>query len=165
MSLGTLAYLRDLEPANTLIANPTNPDDLRGRALLPRETYLHDGVSVRAAGLVRGADEWIITPGHTYALEHALPTTEPSPARGWRSTGTGACTIAYSLDTIDDAHLGPLIGIYLDRHNLDDVTIQTASGVSSPTWTTRFSGRLSLGGQAFQRALAARFYQGHQCNK
>ena len=97
---------------------------------------------------------------HIRARARATYHRAKSCERGWRSTGTGACTIAYSLDTIDDAHLGPLIGIYLDRHNLDDVTIQTASAYSSPTWTTRFSGRPSLGGQAFSSALAARFYQG-----
>jgi hypothetical protein len=154
VSIGSISLLRLGSVADTLIADPANPADLRGRVLIPREVYVHDGISVRAAGLVRGEDSWGIKPGYSYAIGHALPTNEPSPARGWRSTGTGSTTIAFQLSKIDDEQIGPLLGIYLDRHNLNDLTVQIAHGVSSPTWSTVATSDLAFGAVDYQRAGA-----------
>ena len=130
------------------------PDDLTGRALLPVDVYIHDGISLRCAGLVRGGDSWVVEPRHSYEIERALPTEEPSPARGWRSTGTGSTTLAFQLDSLDDAEIGPLIGIFLDETNLNDVTVQIAKkgGGGTYAWTTVATTDLTLGEQAFTRA-------------
>ena len=127
------------------------PDDLTGRALLPVDVYVHDGISLRCSGLVRGGDTWSVAPRHSYEIERALPTEEPSPARGWRSTGTGSTTLAFQLDSLDDAEIGPLIGIFLDEHNLTNLTVQVAHGVSSPTWSTVASSELAYGQVDYQR--------------
>ena len=67
------------------------PGSLLGRGLASVPVYIHDGISQGAGGgRASTAYTYTRTPDHTYAIEHALPTVQPSPRVPWRSTSTTA---------------------------------------------------------------------------
>lgn len=106
-----------------LARGQTNPDDLYARNYTLKPTYVHDGISVRASGITRRGDEFIITPRHTYEAENAIAI--PSPRVGWRSlTTTADMSLAFKFPTAQTRWSNDQIGIYLDKINFKDFEVE-----------------------------------------
>jgi len=110
-----------------LARGQTNPDDLYARNYTLRPTYAHDGISIRATGITRRGDEFIISPRHTYEAENAIAI--PSPRVGWRSlTDTADMKLAFQFPTAQTRWSNDQIGIYLDKINFKDFEVEVRQG-------------------------------------
>lgn len=119
----------------------TNPDDLQGKLFNAQgSTYVSDGVSIRGIdGPTIPGDSWNIDTRYDYAIEKILYSSEPSPAKGWRSTNTSANEIVWSFDGPNDY---PTIGVYLDGCNWKTGSLQ---GWNGSAWVSLGSIDLSTG--------------------
>ena len=105
----------------------TNPDDLSGKPFSNLgSTYVDDGVKIRGIdGPTLPGDSWNIDTRYDYGFEQMLVPTEPSPAKGWRSTNTNANTIAWTFTGPNDYRT---IGLYLDGCNWRTGSLQGWNG-------------------------------------
>ena len=112
-----------------------NPGDLRGRSFSTQPVYVSDGISVRSRGIVHGGTQYTIEPRHTYEVEKVLPSVEPSPSRGWRSTGTAESALAFRLnaDSRDDYSGSDLWAVYVGETNSRRIKVEVRR---SAAWTT-----------------------------
>jgi hypothetical protein len=122
----------------------TRPGDLspvRLSSYVP--AYLTGGVSVIGRGVA-------VVDGSTYTIpvtslrrkDAMLPTVEPSPARGWRSSGTGTQDLRFTLDPSTGAAVNTgsdVWGIYLDRLvGVSQVELYSGTGAGTLIATADF---------------------------
>jgi hypothetical protein len=122
----------------------TRPGDLspvRLSSYVP--AYLTGGVSVIGRGVA-------VVDGSTYTIpvtslrrkDAMLPTVEPSPARGWRSSGTGTQDLRFTLDSSTGAAVNTgsdVWGIYLDRLvGVSQVELYSGTGAGTLIATADF---------------------------
>jgi hypothetical protein len=105
--------------------------------------YLTGGVSVIGRGVA-------VVDGSTYTIpvtslrrkDAMLPTVEPSPARGWRSSGTGTQDLRFTLDSSTGAAVNTgsdVWGIYLDRLvGVSQVELYSGTGAGTLIATADF---------------------------
>lgn len=77
----------------------TNPDDLLGQPFNNLgSSYVSDGTRIRGVdGPTIPGDLWNIDTKYDYPIANIIPATEPSPAKGWRSTDETQQTIAFGF--------------------------------------------------------------------
>ena len=109
----------------------TNPTDLDGAPFSSTaKTYSDDGVFIRAVdGPTKPGDSWNVDTRHKYPVTNILPSSEPSPAREWRSTDETQQTIAFSTAGVNRYSE---IGLYLDGINFRNATL---AGYDGSSWT------------------------------
>ena len=110
---------------------------LRPRSWSPYPVLVHDGVRVAAVdGPSYLAETWRIEPEHTYALSNILPGSNPSPRRGWRSTGDNVeqlITFKLDPDFANARLLNHALVVVLLESNLESVVVEKHDGA---TWST-----------------------------
>ncbi len=119
----------------------------------PYRAWLDQGLYLHATGgpAVRG-DTWSISREHDYPVEHHDVHSYPSPARPWRSVGTGAVRFAWEPDDNGyNSHPGTaLYGPSMFGCNFPTCLFRGWTGAA---WTTlvdvRFHGEMT--GRAFTR--------------
>jgi hypothetical protein len=110
----------------------SNPADLFGVPYSQvYNTYVSDGVSLRSRGYTRTGDDFTLTPDHSYAAEHVLPSVIASPRLGWRSaTATTAQSLSFELASAD-SHIGnDIFAAYFDNINWRRVEIEFYIGAA-----------------------------------
>tara|TARA_R110002110_G_scaffold378501_1_gene589007 strand:- start:7970 stop:11323 length:3354 start_codon:yes stop_codon:yes gene_type:complete len=110
----------------------TNPDDLSGQPFNSiGSTWVDDGVRIRGIdGPTVPSDSWNIDTRYEYPISNVLTASEPSPAKGWRSTDESAQTIAFSFSGVNRYSE---LGLYLDGINFRTATLAGYNGVA---WVT-----------------------------
>ena len=112
----------------------TNPTDLHGRAYGSREpTYVSDGAAIQSIdGPSTKGDSWNIDTRYKYQVKNILPSIEPSPSMGWRSTDEAAQILIWD---IKGPIAQPTLGLVLEGVNWRTGTL---SGWNSSTsaWDT-----------------------------
>ena len=108
----------------------TNPTDLIGKAIDSKgSTYVDDGVLIRGIdGPSIPGDSWDISTRYGYSISNILPSSEPSPAKGWRSTNENQNYIVWSLD---GANIYRTLGIYLDGCNWKTGKLQGYNAITT----------------------------------
>jgi hypothetical protein len=108
------------------------PTDLNGRDYAPVSVSLADGLKIRAVdGPTFLGSEWTIPSRYEYAIEKILPSVEPSPTEGWRSTADGTnMLIDFELAAGDTEPLNDTVGLYIQGHNCGQVALQKFDGGS-----------------------------------
>ena len=109
-----------------------NPDNLHGAPVSSLvKTYIDDGVYIRGVdGPTKPGDSWNIDTRYEYPISNLLTASEPSPAKGWRSTDESAQTIAFSFSGVNRYSE---LGLYLDGINLRTATL---AGYNGSAWVT-----------------------------
>ena len=110
----------------------TNPGDLSGAPLSSyRKTYVDDGVFVRGIdGPTKPGDSWDIDTRYEYPISNVIPGSQPSPAKGWRSTDETEQTIAWTFGGVNRHRE---LGLYLEGCNWRNANLQAWNGSS---WST-----------------------------
>ena len=110
----------------------TNPTDLDGAPFTSlAKTYVSDGVFVRAVdGPTAPGNSWNIDTRYEYPVTNIIPFSEPSPAKGWRSTDETQQTIAFATTGVQRYSE---IGLFLDGINFRNATLD---GYDGSSWTT-----------------------------
>jgi len=110
----------------------TNPTDLDGAPFTSlAKTYVDDGVFVRAVdGPTAPGNTWNIDTRYQYPVTNVLPSSEPSPAKGWRSTDETEQTIAFATTGVNRYSE---IGLYLEGINFRNATL---AGHNGSAWVT-----------------------------
>ena len=125
-----------------LASGQTNPDDLFPRALTANAVYVDGGTRVRGLdGPGKRGDEFDIDTRYDYSKDRMFPAIEPTPRRGWRSTGDGsAANIPLVFDTTllgtggQESNPGSdVFCLYLDGINWHTGIIQ---GYTAGAWST-----------------------------
>jgi len=142
----------------TLTTPPVLRDSLWGRPIAGpgARSYICEGVYALAQdGPTRRGETWTINQASPYPVERVLPTLNRNPRRMWRSSTTGAQTIAVRWGGSDREMLAGLLGIVLRGANWRTGRIE---GRSAGVWGTIFiidlaAGRTALAFQRYGRTL------------
>ena len=80
---------------------------------------------------------YTIAAAHQYPVENMLPSVEPSPSKGWRSTSTAEQTITFDMgsSTTSKSYLGKAIGLYMSGVNFATCELRYSDNPSSG-WAT-----------------------------
>ena len=110
----------------------TNPDDLTGQPFNSiGSTWVDDGVRIRGIdGPTVPSDTWNIDTRYEYPISNVLTASEPSPAKGWRSTDESAQTIAFSFSGVNRYSE---LGLHLEGINFRTATL---AGWNGAAWVT-----------------------------
>jgi hypothetical protein len=105
----------------------TNPDDLQGKMYNAiGSTYVDDGVRIRGIdGPTIAGDSFNIDTRYDYGIEKILHGSEPSPAKGWRSTNTSAQEIVFAFQGPNDY---ATVGLFLKGCNWKTGSLQGWNG-------------------------------------
>lgn len=111
---------------------------ITGRPLGVSPVYVSSGLSVRATRApVYAGDLWQVPLRHTYGGDALDPLIQPSPRRGWRSTGTTAQSIVWDTGVGTTSLLSPAIGLHVSRPLCR--TVELEGSPDNATWTTLVS--------------------------
>jgi hypothetical protein len=109
----------------------TNPADLHGAPFSSREKVYVNEVFIRAVdGPTAPGDSWNIDTRYQHPVTNILPSSQPSPTRGWRSTDETEQQIAFSFA---GANRYSTLGLWLDGCNWRTGRIE---GWDGATWST-----------------------------
>jgi hypothetical protein len=156
LNFSSLTYACGAPYAATAFVNPT---DLKGRPYgAIKSTYVEDNVAIRSTdGPTVAGDEWSITPAFSYAATNVIPSVEPSPRVGWRSTQVA------SAETLQWDIASPpaysTLGIVLRNANFRTATLYGwDASAGSPAWASiasidTASGQESLTFTRFQDSI------------
>jgi len=109
-----------------------NPEDLHGAPFSSlQKVYVDDGVYLRAVdGPTAPGDSWNVNTRYQHPVTNILPSSQPSPAQGWRSTDETQQQIAFSTS---GANRYSTLGLWLDGINWRTGHIEGWDGAG---WTT-----------------------------
>ena len=79
---------------------------------------------------------YTIAAAHQHPVENMLPSVEPSPSKGWRSTSTAEQTITWDLGsgTTSKSYMGKAIGLYMSGVNFTTCELRYSDNGAS--WST-----------------------------
>jgi len=119
----------------------TNPDDLQGKLFNAQgSTYVDDGVAIRGIdGPTIPGDSWNIDTRYDFGIEKILYSSEPSPAKGWRSTNTSANEIVWSFQGPNDYRT---VGLFLTGCNWKTGSLQ---GWNGSAWVSLATINMAIG--------------------
>jgi hypothetical protein len=142
-----LAYADDASRRTSGASFDDLPADLRGR-LFSGAPYIGDDVRLSAVhGPAYRGEEWTIATTAHHRIEQVLERS--SPRIGWRSTSTGAQTIALQWDSAATPGQRSVLALMLRGSNLPQVSIDGHNGTG---WVSLASNLdLTLGALDFSR--------------